>query len=539
MRINEKIPSDLSPIEVKHVSDTQYPIQYDLDGNMYIEVPITSDGNIFVQFYDKDGNRINDVNFKLDTNLITIYIGSSYDHLDVAIYSNGTSLDENRLDLFCLDLAIVDRESPEWADLSTYRLAIGKNNRQTYNITMQAILDYLEDQRILPQFLTTADNLESLSSTASQARQNLSIESKSQTRGKWYVTTGNNVIGGDGLIRRERAMTDPDNDPAYNVSGMNVYIPNNSVERSNYNVCVGKDFVSKQFPDLASFSGYKINQFRTTGYVCLTPVRNKGKAIITSTYPRNNIMEDNCTCLFRKYYFNNSDNPDVYYPNPNHHSVDSRNLYYYGIQLNMQFAVRKNVDHMLIYFSNVSVAGGAHDVLSSYFSNLYSGEYYDIAEYNIRVANNCRFHAHYKGECYKNDGYDYEKNENSDNGFYNYKYEGSQTTGSGIRELSSIGDYHYRRPRNPYIGDLRYYTPPHLGNDNFNIGNSNTGYNAFQYSPMPDIYPKNYTVAHLFKTLTGDQYGIVIFFRPSINYIDNIGEWGNNEWFVEGDVILP
>lgn len=576
-----RIPSQLRPFEIKGLEMSDYPV-IESDGEYYIEVPIDSRGSMLVTFYDENGNKLDDVNYKLDTDKITIYIGAqTYNRLDLVIFSAGQYFDdsqswaqnpENRMELFSLDLYDIPKKTDEDYDekiaiLNEYRLAVGRKSAPTYNMHIQEILRYFEQEGIFPLFLRVDGYLRNEAGLDnSQARNNLEILSKEEIWGRWnsgdeYANpTGlmynQNLFNGggdgtDGRLPNSDVDLLRDNSASLHLYGLNANMPQKArrIELNNV-VAVKGEWNKYVWPDL-DYSEYKIGRVYPTN-MALTPVFKDGyyrtggvgipffeKDWDDADYGSQAMFKRAITnkILFQKKYWNNTTNTG------GHHNMDNRSNLYMSVIVNLHFAVGKNSNLAVLNFDDT---GKVKQYLDSFL--LSTNQKYDIGD-SYTVLTGQRFRTHYKGKCYDGPDNSYNKNEDSNSLTY-YGYDSYNNPATGTREPQSIFDFKSVTPFYPmgsYTGDLYPGTSSDSKKfvDNFFTGNNNSGYNAEDHLDSYPIYPDtnsnmwhNRSVAYLALNRTIGKYCIILFMTPAINKENNINDWGNNEWWIEGDCML-
>lgn len=586
MEYPSRIPSQLRPFEIKGLTVSEYPVTED-NGEYYIDVPITSRGSMFVTFYDENGNRLDDVNYKLSEDKITIYIGEpTYNRLDLVIFSNGqyfSQLDiwaqnpENHMELFSLDLYDIPKKTDldyetKMAVLNEYRLAVGRKSAPTFNMTIQEILRYFEQEGIFPLFLRVDGYLRNVAGfDNSAARSNLEILSKEEIWGRWNSNNeyanpsglmyNQNLFNGggdgtDGRLPNSDVEMLRDNNASLHLYGLNKNMPDEArrIEMNNI-VAVKGEWNKYVWPDLNE-AGYKISSVYP-GVVGQTPVYKDGyfRAGGYSVNFLNRDWDDGAfgginmfkfnksnAILFQKKYWNNTTNTG------DHHSMDDRQNWYMSIVVNLHFAVVEGTPEAIL---NFDVSGQVKQYLDSLLSST-SQKYYirhpNTGDVLYEVLTGQRFRTHYKGKCYDGPENAYKKNEDSNSLTY-YGYDSYNNPASGTREPQSLFDFEsYTNfyPFGSYKGDLypgtdsdsKKYVPSVF------VGNSNLGWsmqNPDAYTIVPDTNPNiwhNRSVAYLAYNRNVGKYCIMLFMQPEINKVDNINQWGNNEWWIEGDSIL-
>ena len=580
MEYPSRIPSQLRPFEIKGLTVSEYPVTED-NGEYYIEVDIESRGSMFVTFYDENGNKLDDVNYKLEEDKITIYIGEpTYNRLDLVIFSNGEYFDqldiwaqnpENHMELFSLDLYDIPKKTdPDYetkmAVLNEYRLAVGRKSAPTYNMTIQEILRYFEQEGIFPLFLRVDGYLRNVAGfDNSSARSNLEILSKEEIWGRWnsdneYANpTGlmynQNLFNGggdgtDGRLPNSDVELLRDNNASLHLYGLNKNMPDKARRIEMNNVVAVKGEWNKYVWPYLDYSEYKIGgvypinmaltpvfkdgYFRAGGYAVNFLNRDWDDPVFGST----NLFKFNKTnaILFQKKYWNNTTNTG------DHHTMDDRSNWYMSIVVNLHFAVGKNSNLAVL---NFETTGQVKQYLDSLL--LSTTQKYDIGD-SYTVLTGQRFRTHYKGKCYDGPENDYKKNEDSNSLTY-YGYDSYNNPVSGTREPQSLFDFESTTPFYPfgsYNGDLypgtdsdsKKYVP------SVSVGNANSGWNA-KNSGIDTIVPDsnsniwhNRSVAYLALNRNVGRYCIMLFMQPAINKENNINDWGNNEWWIEGDSIL-
>lgn len=584
MEYPSRIPSQLRPFEIKGLTVSEYPVTED-NGEYYIEVDIESRGSMFVTFYDENGNKLDDVNYKLSEDKITIYIGEpAYNRLDLVIFSNGEHFDqldiwaqnpENHMELFSLDLYDIPKKTdPDYetkmAVLNEYRLAVGRKSAPTYNMTIQEILRYFEQEGIFPLFLRVDGYLRNVAGfDNSAARSNLEILSKEEIWGRWnsdneYANpTGlmynQNLFNGggdgtDGRLPNSDVELLRDNNASLHLYGLNQNMPDKArrIEMNNV-VAVKGEWNKYVWPYLDYSSAYKIKKVIPT--TVITPVFKDGyyreggiatpfmeRDILDSDYGILAMFKEAITnnILFQKKYWNNTQNTGA------GHNMDNRIVWYMSVIVNLHFAVPKNVNHAIL---NFDATGQVKQYLDSLL--LSTTQKYDLdmfIEGTYTVLTGQRFRTHYKGKCYNGPENAYNKNEDSNSLTY-YGYDSYNNPASGTREPQSLFDFESTTPFYPhgsYKGDL--YPGPNSDSDkyvsNFIVGNANSGWNA-KNSGIDTIVPDsnsniwhNRSVAYLAFNHNVGKYCIMLFMQPAINKENNINDWGNNEWWIEGDSML-
>lgn len=582
MEYPSRIPSQLRPFEIKGLTVSEYPVTED-NGEYYIEVDIESRGSMFVTFYDENGNKLDDVNYKLEEDKITIYIGEpTYNRLDLVIFSNGEHFDqldiwaqnpENHMELFSLDLYDIPKKNdPDYetkiAVLNEYRLAVGRKSAPTYNMTIQEILRYFEQEGIFPLFLRVDGYLRNVAGfDNSSARSNLEILSKEEIWGRWnsdneYANpTGlmynQNLFNGggdgtDGRLLNSDAELLRDNNASLHLYGLNKNMPDKARRIEMNNVVAVKGEWNKYVWPYLDYSEYKIGgvypinmaltpvfkdgYFRAGGYAVNFLNRDWDDAAFGST----NLFKFNKSnaILFQKKYWNNTTNTG------DHHTMDDRSNWYMSAVINLHFAVGKNSNLAVL---NFDTTGQVKQYLDSLL--LSTTQKYDIGD-SYTVLTGQRFRTHYKGKCYDGPENDYKKNEDSNSLTY-YGYDSYNNPVSGTREPQSLFDFESTTPFYPfgsYNGDLypgtdsdsKKYVP------SVSVGNANSGWNVKNvdvgaYTIIPDSNSNiwhNRSVAYLAFNRNVGKYCIMLFMQPEINKVDNINDWGNNEWWIEGDSIL-
>ncbi len=584
MEYPSRIPSQLRPFEIKGLTVSEYPVTED-NGEYYIEVDIESRGSMFVTFYDENGNKLDDVNYKLSEDKITIYIGEpAYNRLDLVIFSNGQYFDqldiwaqnpENHMELFSLDLYDIPKKTdPDYetkmAVLNEYRLAVGRKSAPTYNMTIQEILRYFEQEGIFPLFLRVDGYLRNVAGfDNSSARSNLEILSKEEIWGRWdsdneYANpTGlmynQNLFNGggdgtDGRLPNSDAELLRDNNASLHLYGLNQNMPDKARRIEMNNVVAVKGEWNKYVWPYLDYSEYKIKKFtpstsmtpvfkdgyyRKDGYA--TPFLEKDRSDPEygniAMFNRNDLYTNNI--LFQKKYWNNTQNTGA------GHNMDDRSNWYMSIVVNLHFAVPKNFPVPAVL--NFEATGQVKQYLDSLLSS--TSQKYNIGS-DYTVLTGQRFRTHYKGKCYDGPENAYKKNEDSNTLTY-YGYDSYNNPVSGTREPQSLFNFEsYTNfyPFGSYNGDLypgtdsdsKKYVPSVF------VGNNDSGWNARNvdvgaYTIIPDSNTNiwhNRSVAYLAYNRNVGKYCIMLFMQPEINKEDNINDWGNNEWWIEGDSML-
>lgn len=541
MKLDTIIPSTLHPIGNLEATPVNYPVQVDANGDYYIEIAVNPDvTQRIVVFYDENGDKINDLNYKIIGSTLTVYIGKpTYTKLAISVYRKGDQLNENRLELFCLDSILLDETT------QTYRFAIGRKSSTTFNVTINEFVSYLEYIGVFNLFLSDSGNLENIQDK-SKAIENLSSLSKKESDGKWdnvVITNQGNINQGpgnsDGYMYSAPIVGELNNDPSRHLYGLNTCIPDN---RQGNKIAVGIDFVNKVFPNNKYVCALLPTDMNDDYYRSnVTPIVNDAYDTIirtTTVSPRNsrqayldtNASTINRCILYKEYYSTAAQGVE-----------DNRQNYILHLAVQHHFAVRYGVSTILFEFSDQEQYGRmpVDDPLcmfvNSYIDSLSSADYTYDSTYKIKTALYPRFKLLYKGQAYDNS---YKYNEDS-TGFSRNWYDPSYTV-DGIREPKSIFDFTSVTPYvYGYNGDL---VPP----GTVEMGNNRDGWNVKWLNGAPAIFPStdvkqiNKSGAFLYKNTDNNKCGIACRMPSDFNASDNMtGGWGKNEWWLVGDCILP
>lgn len=540
MKLDTIIPSTLHPIGGLEATPVNYPVQVDGNGDYFVEIPVNPDvTQRIVIFYDGNGDKINDLNYKIIGGTLTVYIGKpTYTKLLISVYRKGDQLNENRLELFCLDSILLDETTQE------YRFAIGRKSSTTFNITIDEFINYLEYIGVFNLFLSGSGNLENMQDK-SQAIRNLDSLSKKESDGKWdnvVITGQGNVNQGpgnsDGYMYSLPVVGDLNNDPSRHLYGLNTCIPNN---RQMNKIAIGADFEDKVWPN--------------NTYVCaLLPTtmddnyyRSNVTPIINDAYDTIIRTKDVSPVNSRKAYLDTSGGTinrcilyKEYYSTAAAGQEDNRQNYILHLALQHHFAVRYGVSTILFEFADTTQLDSlaATDPLcafiNSYIDGLPSSDYTYDSTYKIKTALCPRFKLLYKGQAYDNS---YKYNEDS-TGFSKNWYDPGYTV-EGIREPKSIFDFTSVTPYQlGYNGDL---VPP----GTVEMGNNRDGWNVQWITGKPPLFPVsdvkqiNKAGAFLYKNTDTGKCGIACRMPVDFNAAGNMaGGWGKNEWWLVGDCIL-
>ena len=544
MKLDTIIPSTLHPIGNLEATPVNYPVQVDANGDYYIEIAINPDvTQRIVIFYDENGDKINDLNYVINGGTMTVYIGNpTYTKLAISVYRKGDQLNENRLELFCLDNLVLDE------DTQVYRFAIGRKTATTFNLTIDKFIEYLEYIGVFNLFLSDSGNLENLQDKRKSV-ENINSLSKKDSDGKWdnvVVTNQGNVNQGpgdsSGYMYSAPVVGELNNDPSRHLYGLNTCIPD---DRSGNKIAVGVDFVDKVWPDSKYVRALLPTTMNDNYYRSnVTPIVNDAYDTIirtTSVSPTNS----------RKAYLDTNDRTinrcilyKEYFSTANPGEEDNRDNYVLHLAVQHHFAVRKNTTTILFEFSDTTQMNSLDitDPLSA-FINFYintltsSSDYTYDSTYKIKTALCPRFKLLYKGQAY-DDSYKY--NDDS-TGFSRNWYDPSYTV-DGPREPKSIFDFTSVTPYylGGYNGDL---VPPGTAE----IGNYRDGWNVqWPAAGKPAMFPPsdvkqiNKAGAFLWKNTETYKCGIACRMPQAFNAADDmVGNWGKNEWWLVGDCILP
>lgn len=543
MKLDTIIPSTLHPIGNLEATPVNYPVQVDAYGDYYIEIAVNPDvTQRVVIFYDENGDKIDDLDYKIVGGTLTIYIGKpTYIKLAISVYRKGDQLNENRLELFCLDSILLDETT------QNYRFAIGRKSSTTFNVTIDEFIRYLEYIGVFNLFLSDSGNLENIQDK-SKAIENIDSLSKKSSNGKWddvVVTNQGNINQGpgnsDGYMYSAPITGDLQNDPSRHLYGLNTCIPD---IRSGNKIAVGADFVGKVWTnnkDVCALLPTTMNDdyYRSN----VTPIVNDAYNTIirtTTVSPTNS----------RRAYFDTKESTinrcilyKEYYSTAPEGVEDDRTNFILHLAVQHHFAVRKDISTILFEFADTSQDSPLHNPINFYINrfidNLSSSYYTYDSTYKIKTALYPRFKLLYKGQAYDNS---YKYNEDS-TAFSKNWYDPSYTV-EGIREPKSIFDF---TSINPYlaISEYQYYgdlVPPGTAD----IGNYRNGWNVqwlstFKPYPFPasDVKQINKAGAFLWKNTDTGVCGIACRMPSDFNAAENMsGGWGKNEWWLVGDCIL-
>lgn len=541
MKLDTIIPSTLHPIGNLEATPVNYPVQVDANGDYYVEIAINPDvTQRIVIFYDENGDKINDLDYKIIGSTLTIYIGKpTYTKLAISVYRKGSQLNENRLELFCLDSILLDDTTQE------YRFAIGRKSSTTFNVTIDEFISYLEYIGVFNLFLSDSGNLENIQDK-SKAIENIGSLSKKNSDGKWddvVVTNQGNVNQGpgnsDGYMYSAPAVGDLQNDPSRHLYGLNTCIPD---DRSGNKIAVGADFVNKVWPNNKNVCALLPTTMDDDYYRSnVTPIINDAYNTIISTttisptnsrkaYRDTNGSTINRCILYKEYYSTAAEGVE-----------DNRSNYVLHLAVQHHFAVRNGISTVLFEFADTTQDGTLSTTnpictFVNYFIDHLTSSYYTYdSTYKIKTALFPRFKLLYKGQAYDNS---YRYNEDSNVLSHNW-YDPAYTV-EGIREPKSIFDFTSIEPYSQgYLGDL---VPPGTAD----VGNNRTGWNVewpqwFKPYPFPtaDIKQINRSGAFLWKNTDTNVCGIACRMPSFFNVADNMsGGWGKNEWWLVGDCLL-
>ena len=544
MELETNIPSSLHPLRLIEAQETIYPVQH-LGGNDYIQIPYTPQSEVQVQFYDEQNSRIDDLNYTISGGYLTIYINEGYGTLYISLFGVGSQLPENKLELFSLQCVSPDE------DFDEYRVAVGKKSFQTYNILLSDIYDWLSSGTgISAQFLPKNRNL-----------------------AEFAPDTGSNNIALNNLdAYGKRSMesnflqkTDPNS-----LNYINESMPS---ERDTNIIAVGSDFRQKVWP--GKVYNYRLAQDPTL----FSPVNNDPQKAVWPLTPTNSGMDADCTPGKSYSLFKNRDGEyvnKVKLVNYYNDGSDQVNGDFCILTVNLHFADRKTLDDSYFTSNPFSDLRIFELFTSSWGSNL-RGRDMDEPRYaiidtidnsgfrstinvknsnsetiTIYVGKSLRLNAFYKGKAYNEDG-EYEMNTNSFNNKLWYEKPGLDNPTrepKSIFDFRSIRQYNIARQNGDYYGDMSSTSNPSQG---VNVGNQVQGFNV-NYAgsvfrpygfPSPQGSTTNNYGAWLCYWNTGSvQYpmyhtGVVFRCGPYCNDEDNLTNgWGNNEWWITGEVPL-
>lgn len=556
MQQDIKIPSNLYPIRTIEASSTTYPVVHQ-DGNYYVDIPYTRPGEAAaIVFYDQDYNRISDLNWQLVSgNTIRIYIGSdSYDKIYLALYNEVNQLPENYLELFCLDNIT--------SGLRKYRLAVGKKKFPTANINVGDMLDELV-QSIEGGLLSQVGSLGEYQRQAGQARNNLGIYSKYE------------------IDRNLFQKTD-----VHNIYDLNATIPDKT-HRTGNQICVADEFLGGMYPGatksyrlLPEFASYYPSDssslvpaphIKTYSYgilpVCTAEDYNVYQYVNVAANADNmkkawkNLPSTNIVRLNRLFHYNEDTGRD----------------YTYMLSVNLHCSLPK-IDRTTPYqvsyckfnlvsfesYNTLFTNDVLNQALNAYVDSLPSSciqSMQSILPYHY-IIYPARFRTEFKSVAYNSD-FEYEQS-STNSRISKYSYDGSQAMASGTRESRSIFGFTSKiydpiRPSRVYYGDLY---PSSLVSQ-VDVGGADTGWNVRWEPPFGGTIPPlasqetNTVNAYLCYEQTGSlarKFGIFIILNSSIhNYgeLDMVpepnislsgsvgdGKWGNNEYWLTGDILL-
>lgn len=544
MKLDTIIPSTLNPIGNLEATPVNYPVQIDASGDYYIEIAVNPDvTQRIVVFYDENGDKINDLNYTIIGGTLTVYIGKpTYTKLAISVYRKGEQLNENRLELFCLDSILFDETA------QTYRFAIGRKSSTTFNITISEFVSYLEYIGVFNLFLSDSGNLENIQDK-SKAIENIESLSKKESDGKWdnvVITNQGNINQGsgnsDGYMYSAPIIGELPNDPSRHLYGLNTCIPDN---RSGNKIAVGVDFVDKVFPNNKYVCALLPTDMNDDYYRSnVTPIVNDAYDTIIRTttvsptnsrmaYLNTNESTINRCILYKEYYSTATQGVE-----------DNRQNYILHLVVQHHFAVRKNASIVLFEFADTTQTNtlSINDPLSAFinfylFTLISSSDYTYDSTYKIKTALCPRFKLLYKGPAY-DDSYKY----NEDSTCFSRNWYDPSYTVEGPRESKSIFDFTSVTPfyYGEYLGDL---VPP----GTVEIGNNRDGWNVQWPAagkpilfPTSDVKQINKSGAFLWMNTETYKCGIACRMPSNFNTADNMaGGWGKNEWWLIGDCILP
>lgn len=545
MKLDTIIPSTLHPIGNLEATPVNYPVQVDAGGDYYIEIAVNPDvTQRIVIFYDENGDKLNDLNYKITGGTLTVYIGKpTYTKLAISVYRKGSQLNENRLELFCLDSILLDSTTQE------YRFAIGRKSSTTFNVTIDKFIEYLEYVGVFNLFLSNSGNLENIQDK-SKSIENISTLPKKESNGKWddaVVTNQGNVNQGpgdsDGYMYSApvTGLLELKNDPSRHLYGLNTCIPDN---RQGNKIAVGIDLKDKVWPNNEYVCALLPTTMDDDTYRSnVTPIVNDAydtiirTSSVSPTNSRKAYLDTNGStinrCILYKEYYSTADNG----------VEDDRSNYVLHLAVQHHFAVRQGVSRILFEFADITQTNTLNvtDPLCA-FINFYlntlvsSSDYTYDSTYKIKTALCPRFKLLYKGQAYDSS---YKYNDDS-TGFSRNWYDPSYTV-EGPREPKSIFDFtSIDSYDSGYQGDL---VPP----GTVEIGNGRDGWNVQwpddgkpYWYPISDVKQINKSGAFLWKNTETYKCGIACIMPPSFNAAEDMPRsWGKNEWWLVGDCILP
>ena len=558
------VPSNLYPIKEIEVSQSQYPVVHQ-DGNYYVDVPYQCQGDVKLVFYDDSHSLISDLNYQLISgNTVRIFIGTaSYTKLYVCVYNEENQLPENYLELFCLEATTEDDS------LANYRLACGKKKFLTYNTRISDVFSWLQEN-LGGLFLDADGSLGEYQRNSGPARQNLGVYSKSQIEAKLFRTT------------------DPNN--LYYLSDT---IPDKAERLTSNKICVGDEFAQKMYPNpiysyklIPENGGYcecnrlmdpSLNHMNLYGAL---PVCTQEGFQIYSSIAGKDATKANTQGVWKQSipYANKVRLTKLYYNDTS--AIDARQNYVPMLSINLHTALPKydtDESYQFSYwmFDIVTDSWGMPSLtdpltlsLLAYMNNLPSWAKQTLSSWptgdsylGITLLRTARFRTEFKSVAYKDD---YTYNDDPGNSrIEKYSYDGRNPVG-GTREPRSTFDftsitYTPTQPNRGYVGD--FY--PSNSVDTLNIGGPDEGWNVRWNKPSGGTIPalerqeKNTVQAYLYyrTTLGLPRFGIFVVLNSSIH---NYGEfnmvpetnieltsgdsgnkkWGNNEYWITGDILL-
>lgn len=559
------VPSNLYPIKEIEVSQSQYPVVHQ-DGNYYIDVDYQRPGDVKLVFYDENHNLVSDLNYQLiSSNTVRIFIGTaSYTKLYVCVYNEVNQLPENYLELFCLE-SITGSDS-----LGNYRLASGKKKFITYNTKISDVFDWLQEN-LGDLFLDASGSLGEYQGNSGPARQNLGLYSKQEIISK--------------LFRK--------NDPN-NLYYLSDTIPDKAQRSTSNKICVGDEFAQKIYPN--PIYSYKLmpenggccicnNNMEPTGnYMDLygvLPVCTQDGFQIYNLITGKDDTKANTQGIWKQSipYANRVRLTKLYYNDTS--TIDVRQNYVPMLSVNLHMALPKYQTSEPYQFSywmfdivtdswnGPSVTDPLTLSLLSYMNNLPSWAKKTLSSWptqyepiGITLLSPARFRTEFKSVAYKDD-YEYQS-ESGNRRIEKYSYDGRNPV-SGTREPRSTFDftsirYSPSQPDGGYIGD--FY--PSNSVDTLNPGGPDEGFNVRFNRTVLGILPalgqqeKNTVQAYLYyRTTLGalPRFGIFVILNSSIHldgHLDMVPEtnieltsgdsgnklWGNNEYWLTGDILL-
>lgn len=542
MELETNIPSSLHPLRLIEAQETIYPVQH-LGGNDYIQIPYTPQSEVQVQFYDEQNSRIDDLNYTISGGYLTIYINEGYGTLYISLFGVGSQLPENKLELFSLQCVSPDE------DFDEYRVAVGKKSFQTYNILLSDIYDWLSSSTgISAQFLPKNRNLAEFAPDT--GRNNIALNNIE-------------VYGKRSMESNFLQKTDPNS-----LNYINESMPS---ERSSTNIiAVGADFRQKVWP--GKVYNYRLAQALNF----LSPVNNDEQKAVWPLTSTNAGMDAACTPSSSYGLFKNRDGEyanKVKLVNYYNDGSDQVNGDFYILTVNLHFSDRITLDDS--YFTSnpfsdlrifefhqmpswaVGLRGRDMDEpMYSIVDTIDNSGFRSVINVKegqdtitIYIGKSLRLNTLYKGKAYNEDG-EYEMNTNSFNNKLWYEKPGLDNPTrepKSIFDFKSIQTYNISRPNGNYYGDMCSTSNPSQG---VNIGNQVQGFNVnyagtafrpagFPFSPQGST-TNNYG-AWLCYWYEGNLYHTGVVFRCGPYCNDEPGMnngWGNNEWWITGEVPL-